>query len=210
MKVIKFTLAVAIMTGMAACSRTKTSNSISQAVPSIVKYENELFSIELPKEWTFNDENWNGLDKVQNEVDFYNSKGDVVWFHCVKSFFPFEHESIESATEMAKFSRAISGDDVELYYEIDSVSVDNYPASILYFANYVDNDTLIQKQYVTYMKDSHIVIYFNMNYYYRDLEVAEDIGTSIINTIKLKQVKNPLEDSLILNKALEKLNNMPI
>ena len=44
-----------------------------------------------------------------------------------------------------------SGDNVELIQEIDSVEVGGYPSCILYFANYVDTDTIIQKQFVTYL-----------------------------------------------------------
>lgn len=106
---------------------------------------------------------------------------------------------------------AISGDDTELIHEIDSVEVGGYSTSILYFANYVDNDTIIQKQFVTYLQDSHIVIYFNENFYVQDWEEAQEIGDLIIETIKLKQVENPLENDTVFKKSMEKgLEDHPV
>lgn len=44
---------------------------------------------------------------------------------------------------MAKATRVISSDNAELIHEVDSMEVGGYLASVLYFANYVDNDTII-------------------------------------------------------------------
>lgn len=74
------------------------------------------------------------------------------------------------------------------------MDVGGYPASILFFENYVDNDTLIQKQFVTYLEDSHIVMYFNENFHPSYWEVAQELGDRIIRNIKLKKVVNPLDD----------------
>ena len=124
---------------------------------------------------------------------------------------PFKWKNIDEAKEMAKTARAISGDDTELIHEIDSVEVGGYPTSILYFVNYVDNDTIIQKQFVTYLQDSHIVVYFNENFYVQDWEEAQEIGDLIIGTIKLKQVENPLENDSVFKKSMEKgLEDHPV
>ena len=171
--------------------------------PLPVKYENELFSIKMPKGWVCDSSGWKGLDSLQNAVDIYDPNGNVVWFHFVKTFFPFEWKDINEAKEMAKAARAISGDNAELIHEVDSVEVGGYPASVLYFANYVNNDTIIQKQFVTYLQDSHIVMYFNENCYVQDLEDAEKLGDMIISTIKVKKVKNPLENDNALKRSLE-------
>ena len=171
--------------------------------PLPVKYENELFSIKMPKGWVCDSSGWKGLDSLQNAVDIYDPNGNVVWFHFVKTFFPFEWKDINEAKEMAKAAIAISGDNAELIHEVDSVEVGGYPASVLYFANYVNNDTIIQKQFVTYLQDSHIVMYFNENCYVQDLEDAEKLGDMIISTIKIKKVKNPLENDNVLKRSLE-------
>lgn len=188
---------------VASCS--KSTNKGKEEAPSPIKYENDLFSIELPSGWFYDDRNWGGLDSVQNEVDFYGPEGCPVWIHCVKTFFPFEWKNIEEATEMAKTARSISTDDVILITEIDSLEIGGYPTSILIFANFVENDTIIQKQYVTYLEDSHITVYVNENFYYSDTDIAEDVGDPIIETILFKKVKNPLENKEAMDKAVESL-----
>ena len=199
-----------IIAGMVSCTKP-TANTSTKDDPFPGRYENELFSINLPKGWVCDPSGWKGLDSLQNVVEIFNPNGSVVWFHFVKTFMPFKWKNIDEAKEMAKTARAISGDDTELIYEIDSVEVGGYPTSILYFANYVDNDTIIQKQFVTYLKDSHIVIYFNENFHVQDWEKAQEIGDLIIGTIKLKKVENPLDNDSVFKKSMEKgLEDHPI
>ena len=199
-----------IIVGMVSCTKLTPSRSTKDD-PFPVAYENELFSVNLPKGWVCDSSGWKGLDSLQNVVEIFNPNGSVVWFHFVKTFMPFKWKNIDEAKEMAKTARAISGDDTELIHEIDSVEVGGYPTSILYFANYVDNDTIIQKQFVTYLQDSHIVIYFNENFYVQDWEDAQEIGDLIIGTIKLKKVENPLENDSVFRKSMEKgLKDHPV
>ena len=199
-----------IITGMVSCSRPSTS-SWTNDNPFPERYENELFSIDLPKGWVCDASGWKGLDSLQNEVDIFNPNDSVVWFHFVKTFFPFQWKNIDEAKEMAKTARVLSGEDAYLIDEIDSVEVGGYPTSILYFANFIDNDTIIQKQFVTYLQDSHIVIYFNENFYVQDWDEAQQIGDKIIGTIRLKKVKNPLENDSVLKKSMEKgLESHPV
>ncbi len=167
------------------------------------RYENELFSVEIPKGWICDSSEWHGLDSLKNEIDIHDSKFNIVWFHFVKVFMPIQWKNIEEATEMALTARALSGDSTELIHRIDSVEVGGYPASILYFANYVSNDTIIQKQFVTYLQDSHIVVYFNENFYVSDWEDAQEMGDRVISTIKLKKVKNPLDSQEVLRKSID-------
>lgn len=196
--------------GMVSCCKPTSSRSTKDA-PFPVVYENELFSINFPKGWVCDSSGWKGLDSLQNVVEIFDPNGSVVWFHFVKTFMPFKWKNIDEAKEMAKTARAISGDDIELIHEIDSVEVGGYPTSILYFVNYVDNDTIIQKQFVTYLQDSHIVIYFNENFYVQDWEEAEELGDLIIGTIKLKKVENPLENDSVFKKSMEKgLEDHPV
>lgn len=178
---------------LCSCSRpNRTEKKADSQNPFPTKYENELFSINMPKGWVYDDTGWKGLDSIQNEVDLYNEYSPV-WFHFVKCFMPIQWKNIDEATEMAKATALFNNNNKELIDEIDSVEVGNYPAHILYFANYVDNDTIIQKQFVTYLQDSHIVIYFNENFYVKDWDVAQELGDKIIRTINIKKVKNPLE-----------------
>jgi hypothetical protein len=196
-------LLLMIIAGMVSCSKP-TSKSTEHNDPFPVIYENDLFSINMPKGWICDSSGWKGLDSLQNSIDIYDPNGNVVWFHFVKTFMPFKWKNIDEAKEMAKVARAISGDNAELIEEKDSIEVGGYPTSILYFANYVDNDTIIQKQFVTYLHDSHIVIYFNENFYVQDWEDAQEIGDKIIGTIKLKKVENPLENDSIFKNSMEK------
>lgn len=184
----------------AACSSPTPKTSKKEPYP--IKYENELFSIHMPEGWDYDDSGWKGLDSLQNEVDLF-SQNAPVWFHIVKTFMPIQWKNILEATEMAITARAMSGDKVQLIERIDSVEVGGYPASILYFANFVDNDTIIQKQFVTYLEDSHIVIYFNENFFPDNWKNAQEYGDQIIKTIKLKKVKNPLEQSGSLENATQ-------
>lgn len=199
-----------IIVGMLSCTNPVATNTANNN-PYPVTYENDLFSISLPEGWICDSSDWKGLGSLVNEVDIYNPDGGVVWFHFVKTFMPFKWKGIAEAKEMAKAVRAIGGDDAELIDEIDSVQVGGYPTSILYFANYVDNDTIIQKQFVTYLDDSHIVVYFNENFYANDWDEAQEIGDFIIATIKLKQVNNPLENDSILKESMKKgLEERPV
>ena len=199
-----------IIAGMVSCTKP-TANTSTKDDPFPGRYENELFSINLPKGWVCDSSGWKGLDSLQNVVEIFNPNGSVVWFHFVKTFMPFKWKNIDEAKEMAKSARAISGDDTELIHEVDSVEVGGYPTSILYFANYVDNDTIIQKQFVTYLQDSHIVIYFNENFYVQNWEDAQELGDMIISTIKLKKVENPLENESVLKRSMEEgFENHPV
>ena len=176
-----------------------------------VKYENDLFSISLPQGWECDDSGWHGLDALYNTVDIYDSNGNVVWFHMVKTLMPIQWKNVDEAKEMAKGARLTSGDPVELIREIDSVEVGGYPTCILYFANHVNSETIIQKQFVTYLQDSHIVIYINENFYMEDWNEAQVIGDAIISTIQLKQVTNPLENDSIFRKIVkEGLEKQPV
>ena len=171
--------------------------------PFPIYYGNELFSINLPKGWVWDDSQWNGLDSLVNEVDFYNPDDGTVWFHCVKTFLPIKWKNVREATEMAKAARMISGENTTLIDDIHGKEVGGYPASILLFENREDKDTIMQKQYITYLQDSHIVIYFNANYYARNSLPAQKIVDDVINNIKLRKVINPLENDNKLKEVIE-------
>ena len=188
---------------MGSCSQPAPKKN-GQRDPLPAKYENELFSVSMPNGWVCDSSGWNGLEAFQNSVEIANPNGSYVWLHFVKAFMPFKWKDVGEAKDMAISSRALSGENTELIDVVDSVMVGGYPASVLYFANYEDNDTIIQKQYVTYLEDSHIVMYFNENFRLRDWEWAQELGDKIIGTIKLKKVTNPLENDSILKKSMEK------
>ena len=161
--------------------------------PFPVRYENELFAMSLPEGWVIDDSGWQGLDSMNNEVDFYNPNDDAVFFHLVKTYFPFQWKSLAEATEFAKAARAISGDSVSLIEEMDSVTVSGYPAKILMFANFVGNDTIIQKQYVTYLQKTHTLLYLNENFLYHNWEKGQRVGDELMNNLIIKDVKNPID-----------------
>ena len=210
MRTIGFLILGMTIVGMISCTKQTARNTINDD-PFPITYENDLFSLDLPKGWVCDSSGWKGLDSLQNVVEIFDPNGNVVWFHFVKTFMPIKWKNIDEAKDMAKTARAISGDDAELIHEIDSVEVGGYPTSILYFANYVDNDTIIQKQFVTYLQDSHIVVYFNENFYAQDWDEAQKIGDLIIGTIKLKKVVNPLENDSVFKKSMEQgLEDHPV
>ncbi len=196
----KFIFFIVAVIGLSSCTRSVKKNSMP-SVPVI--YENELFSVEIPEGWVCDSSEWYGLDAQKNVVKIYHQYKDFVRFHFVKTFMPFQWENIDEAKEMAKMARAISGDSVELIREIDSIEVGGYPSCILYFANYVDRDTIIQKQFVTYLHDSHIMMYFNELFPVHAWDEAQEFGDAVISTIKLKKVVNPLEDKDAMKKAIE-------
>ncbi len=128
-----------------------------------------------------------------NRVSIFDPYGgNVVWLYIVKTFFPIKWKNIDEAKRAAK-TMVYLGGDREIIREVDGVEVGGYPASILYIAKYEDNDTIIQKQFVTYLQDSHIVMYFNEMFFAENWEYAQKLGDEIISTIKLKKVENPLE-----------------
>lgn len=205
MKTIGIILLGIVIAGMVSCSRSVPHSSAHNDDESLVTYENELFSVDIPNSWICDTSEWKGLDSLQNVVNIYIPNNNLVWFRFVKTFLNI-WKNIDDAKQMAITSRALaahSGENVELIHEIDSVEVGGYPASILYFANYVDNDTIIQKQFVTYLEDSHIVVYFNESFYVQNWEIAEKLGDMVIGTIKLKKVKNPLDNDSVFRKAVE-------
>lgn len=188
---------------MLAASCTKSNKPSQDATtmdsPSTIHYENELFSVDVPEDWIIDTTQWYGLEAMQNAVDIFSPTVPIS-FHFVKVFFPIRWKNVQEAAEMPKTLRALSGDSCVLIFEDEeSTQVGGYPAQILYFANFVDNDTIIQKMFVTFLQDSYIVMYLNENFYYRDRQIAETIGDPIIETIRFKKVSNPLIDGGDLN-----------
>lgn len=198
MKATSIVFLLAIAFGMAACSKpaakcdAQGKATVRDNTGTVRIYENELFSIVFPVGWVCDSSGWKGLDSMQNEVDIYDPNGNVVWFHIVKAYFPIQWKNVEEAAEMPKTMRAFD-QKATLLQEVDSAKIDGYPTKVLLFANIVDNDTIIQKQFVTYLQESHIVVYFNENFYVQDWDEAQKFGDQIIGTIKLKKVRNPLE-----------------
>ncbi len=205
MKTLHKILLLLVATGIVVSCKKTVNNGNAEKAPRPVIYENDLFSIKLPSGWDYDDRNWGGLDSILNEVDFYGPEGCPVWLHCVKAFFPFQWKNIGEATEMAKTAESLRGEDVILLTEIDSLEIGGYPTTILLYAHFEENDTIIQKLHVTYLHDSHIVVYVNENFYYNNADVAQDIGDPIVETILFKKVKNPFDNKEVLDKAMEDL-----
>lgn len=179
--------------------------------PFPCKYENDLFSINMPQDWEYDDSEWCGLDSMRNFFDIYDPHKDIVRLHIVKTFIPVQWKDIGEATEMAIFARELAGEETELIARVDSVEIGGYPASILFFANYVGEDTIIQKQFVSYLQDSHIVVYVNEIYRPQFSQTAQLIGDKMIETLKYKKVSNPLDDdSVFVQASIDGLINHPV
>lgn len=204
MKQIVYMLLGVIMAGMFSCSNHKAGITTQTELP-YATYENELFSINFPKDWICDSSGWKGLDSLQNEVDILDPDGGIMYIHIVKTLMPFKWKNIDEAKQMAMMAHTLHGPDSDLISEIDSVEVGGYPTSILFFANYLDNDTIIQKQFVTYLQDSHIVVYFNEVFHVWNWDEAQELGDAVIATIKLKKVENPLENDSLLRNVLKQL-----
>lgn len=176
------------------CSSKKENHGITEFDPYPVKYQNELFSICLPEGWMYDDSRWMGLDSMQNEVDFYNPDDKTVWLHFVKAYYPMPFKNIDEAVDFAKSARSLSKDDFSLINEVDNIIIDGIPTKILIYANYVGNDTIIQKQYVTYIRESHIVMYFNEDFFYENRDKGQTFGDELMENVVInKEIENPLE-----------------
>ena len=192
MKVMKKTVFFIIVVFTLSCSNKIKHPQNTDSF--FVEYTNELFSIYLPEGWIIDDSKWLGLDSIQNEVDLYNPNDDVVWFHIVKAFFPMRFRNINDAAEFAKTARSMSCDSVLLLDEIDSISIDGVSTKLLVFENFVGKDTVIQKQFVTYIEESHILLYINANCLYANWKMEQEIENKLINNLVIKRhVQNPLE-----------------
>ena len=176
------------------CTNKKQQQENIDVDPFLVKYENEVFAMLLPEGWVVDDSGWQGLDSMQNEVDFYNPNNDAVWFHFVKTYFPIQWKNIGEATEFAKAARAISTDNAQLIDEVDSVTISGYPSSVLMFANFVGSDTIIQKQYVTYIQENHTLLYFNENFFFRNWDEGQRIGDELMENLFIKEFVNPIDE----------------
>jgi hypothetical protein len=188
-----------ILTNVACSNSRDKDTSIEDRYP--VSYENELFSIRLPKGWIYSSQEWHGLEAFDNSIHIYDDDSPY-WFYIVKTFYPFEG-NLELATEKAKLARFISGDSVTLLREVKNRRIGGYPTNILYFANVVQDSILIQKQHVTYLEESKILMYINLNYFMKDTEIAEKSGDSVLATLKIKKVNNPLLDSVIFDRVVD-------
>lgn len=204
MKPIGITMFVIAVIATVACSKPATKASAG-GVPQTKVYENELFSIEIPNGWTCDTSNWEGLAGFKNVVDIYDPAGGVMSLHIVKTFMPALWKDIYEAKDMAFSARMLSGDKVELIYEQDSIEVGGYPAYLLVYENSEKEDHFIQKQFVTFLQDSHIVVYFNEMFYVQDdIAKAQEIGDRLISTISLKKVVNPLLNDSVFREAADK------
>ena len=190
----KLLISIVSLLLLAACNNGKVSSVEDVEVDSFpVKYDNELFSMSLPKGWVVDDSGWKGLDSIQNEVYFYNPQDNVVWFHFVKSYFHIQWKDIKEATEFAKTARMLGTDSVTMIHEVDSVTICGYPASVLMYAIFENNDTIIQKQLVTYIQKSHTVMYLNEGFSYRNWERGQRMGDRLMRNVVIKEVENPLD-----------------
>jgi hypothetical protein len=61
------------------------------------------------------------------------------------------------------------------------------------FANFVGNDTIIQKQYVTYIQKTHTLLYLNENFLYHNWEKGQRLGDELMDNLIIKDVKNPID-----------------
>ena len=91
--ILQFLLCVTLFACTSSRKEQTTETIVADPLPS--KYENEYFSLYYPKDWTYNDTKWGGMDSTQNEVDIYPvplpgqrwEDMDVpCWIHCVKAF----------------------------------------------------------------------------------------------------------------------------
>ena len=78
--------------------------------------------------------------------------------------------------------------------EVDSATISGYPASVLMFANFVENDTIIQKQFVTYIQKTHTLLYLNENFLYKNWDKGQKLGDELMKNIVIRDVKNPIDE----------------
>ena len=194
----KSSILVLITLAIIGCtSKGGQTTKATEENPLPSKYENEFFSLCYPKNWIYNDTGWGGRDSTQNEVDFYPAPFpgqkwedmDVpCWIHCVKSFFDIQWKTAKEAAEMSKTFHALGNEPglLGISYEQDSIIVGGFPAYLIVYMIEQDNDTIVQKQFVTLLPNTHKVFYFNSNFSVKHWDDGQQLGDDIISTIKFK------------------------
>lgn len=166
-------------------------------------YKNELVTVYYPDDWACDSSKWGGLDAYHNSLDIYKPLGGFMWIHIDKVFYPYQFEDVDEAARMVKEIRAMNGD--SLVYEAEDIyELGGYPTKISYYIDVVDADTIAQKQFTTYMKDSHIVLNITLYSYLQYFDIAEYAGDQLIGNIELRKVDNPLEDESLCRKVMDK------
>lgn len=179
----------------AIASSTKTSNNPEEKW--VNKYSNEYFSIEIPGDWMYDDSNWGGRDSMQNEVDLYPAPKpgqkwedlDVpCWIHCVKAYLKPQWKNVKEAAELSKTMHSLGNEPglIGIIYEHDSLMVGGFPAYLIAYLIAEDKDTIVQKQFVTYLPKTHKVFYFNINFYKEKWTEGQEMGDMILSSLKFK------------------------
>ena len=71
MRTIGFLILGMTIVGMISCTKPTARNTINDD-PFPITYENDLFSIDLPKGWVCDSSGWKGLDSLQNVVEIFD------------------------------------------------------------------------------------------------------------------------------------------
>ncbi len=183
--------------GQTTKSKGEQTTKAIEENPLPSKYENESFSLCYPQNWIYNDTGWGGRDSMQNEVDFYPApfpgqkwKDMEVpcWIHCVKAFLNIQWKTAKEAADVSKTFHALGNEPgfLGIYDEKDSLTVGGFPAYLIVYMIEQDNDTIVQKQFVTLLPSTHKVFYFNSNFSVKHWDDGQKLGDDIISTIKFK------------------------
>lgn len=206
--IMQKTLLILIALFALTCCNGKASNNKTTARKEAVNrtYSNNCFSINLPNGWEYDDSEWSGIDTVANTVVFYNNNDTANWIKIVRSALSLP--MINTSEEAAQLTIALkevpenyehNGSKLNIPHdknyigvmdERDSVEIGGYPSYLVVFKYKLDNDTLVNMQFITLLPKEHRIYYINNNILksaMRNGTTDALAGASIISTMRFKE-----------------------
>lgn len=191
-------LAITFAFGMIGCAdKTKPIQKGNNVIPSdslMVAYDDEMFSLLLPKGWTHESdtcETWG----IKHIVDSLGIKSGIIEFYSPRRFFKIR--VVKSAMRWAAPNSPVSdwgelsqsnasADSTCIYISdiTDSISIDGKYACNYWAAFDLDGDTIVQDQYIV-IQNKYDLYYINGIYNYGDQKSSE-LFYKVLSTIKLK------------------------
>lgn len=159
------------------------------------KYTNEFFYLKYPKDWDYDNSQWNTREGIQSKVFFFpvlkpgqkrEKENMTQWIDCSEEFVRMRLESSKEAAVLYTILHPLKQDStyIRTIYEEDSLIISGIYSYLLVHERKIYNDTVIQKQYIVLKKESGRIYYFN-NFYLKSLEDKyEPLGDSVIYSIK--------------------------
>lgn len=163
---------------------------------SLLKYENEFFTMMYPGDWEYEEEVNNACDTIPGlskgiGVELYstNPEWPMQIVRVQKSAMPYQNLSPE---ELRDLSISLKQEDNRYLMIVDECVMDNfkfgeYPAaSVGFLVETERGDTIIHKQIVVKVDDD--VYYLHNSFDWNELDIQE-VGDAILSTVRFKSSK---------------------